>query len=512
MTDHTAQGRIMKISVKKKEYIFYSVILIVSILFFTFVGERGYYEYPDSWQYVTISMGQGIMPAYPLFIHAHRLLLGEDAFLYGVVVSQTVLSIGSLMLFVFWIRKRFKPGFIVSGLVAVVFFVPYTLDLPEVLINHSILTEALTYPLFSLFVIAFTETAIRKQYRWFFFTVIMAEVMAMIRTQMQICFIFVAAVLVFLVWSRHVGEALGKRILTMILSFLAGLVVVVVAEVVLLNINGRLQAKARMISYSLEAEKAVDDAQPEGEESAQSQQEEIIGDSTNITDQFISVLLNRGLYEMNEVDALLFEDDEIRQVFMAFYKAAEASGARYVYAKEGLWKWKDIMNGIAGGTYTMLDGWEEFQRENPESDLNRNWQKATNVIAFTLLKEHWPRMLYHTLCILPQGFICTVFFQIKEIYGLCHIYTFLVYLAAVIFTAIGFFKKASGFSAERSEFMLGMLVINIGMVVIISVIFFGMQRYLIYGFGTFYAALLLMLEEIWKLYGSTLWKKLRSRS
>lgn len=502
----------MKLSAKKKEYIFYICILITSILFFTLVGERSYYEYTDSWQYITISMGQGIMPAYPLFIHAHRLLLGEDAFLYGVIASQTVISIGCLILFVFWIRKRFKPGFIISGLVAVVSLVPYTLDLPEVLVNHSILTEALTYPLFSLFVIAFTETAIRKQYRWLLLTMIMAEIMAMIRTQMQICFIFAAAVLVYLVWSKRVEKTVVKRILSLVLSLLAGLLLVGAAEVILLNVNGRLQAKARIISYSLEAEEAADDVQPEEGESIQSLQEEITGDSTNITDQFVCVLLNRGLYEMDEEDSLLFEDAEIRQVFQAFYKAAEDSGTRYVYAKEGLWKWKDIMNGIAGGTYTMLDGWEEFQRKNPESDLNKNWSKATNVIAFTLLKKHWPRMLYHTLCMLPQGFICTVFFQIKEIYGLCHIYTFLVYLVAIIFATIGFLKRKSGFSSERSEFMLVMLVINIGMVVIISVIFFGMQRYLIYGFGAFYSALLLMLEEIWKLYGSTLWKKRKSRS
>ena len=96
---------------------------------------------------------------------------------------------------------------------------------------------------------------------------------------------------------------------------------------------------------------------------------------------------------------------------------------------------------------------------------------------------------------LPQGFISTVFFQIEEIYGLCHVYTLLIYIAAFILTIYGIKKRKV--SRCRYELMAGVLVLNVGMVVVICTVFFGMQRYLIYGFGIFYTALLLILEDIW---------------
>lgn len=497
----------MKLSAKKKELIFYVSVLIAFIVFFSMIGERGYYEYPDSWQYITINWGQGIMPSYPLFIHVHRLLLGEEIFLYGVVVSQTVIAIGCLMAFVIWVRRRFNPGFIVSGLIAVVSVVPLTLDFPEVLINHCILTEALAYPLFYLFVMIFTETVIRKRYGWVIFTVIMAEIMAMIRTQMQICFVFAAAVLIYIVWFNTGRRKVWKRIGILIASCVAGILLIGIAEMILLNVNGRMQAKAKEASYKIEAgAEAVEESDTQSE--AQSEKKKTVA-STNITGQFSSVLLDRVLYEMDEEDVLLFDDPEIRQIFQKFYEAAEASKARYVYARKGLWKWKDIMNGVAGGTYTMLDGWAAFKLENPDSELNSNWSQAGNVIAVTLLKKHWPRMLYHTLCMLPQGFICTVFFQKESIYGLCHLYTLMVYLSAGLLTFWGFKRKK--IMSKQTEFLFSVLVLNSGMVIIISVIFFGMQRYLIYGFGAFYAAYLLMLEQLGKSYGSRLWKKIKNR-
>lgn len=527
--------RMMKLSEKKKEIAFYGSILLISFLLFTLVGEKGYYEYSDSYQYIGLDGGQGIMPLYPLFIHFHRIILGNDYYLYGVVATQTIITIACLVGYMMWIRRRFRPGYGISCLIYLAALVPFTLDFPAVIGNHVILTEALTYPLFYLFAISFVEVMIRKEYKWICLNVSMGIVLALIRTQMQICLAFSAMVLLYIVWRKGKGKRAVQRTVRLFAAFFLCIGIVVIGEVLILQINGRLQVVMDNCKLKME-EDAVRIEQEEEPELVASHNPEVIGsmqpgyggsvvqsiqaanfvgrNASNVTGQMGSILIDRTFYEMDQEDIALFKDPETKALFQKFYEQADLEKARYVYARDGLWKWKDIMNGTAAGAACMYRGWLSYLEENPESPF-RDWSycmQTTRQIAFALMKKHWPRMIYHTLCMLPQGFICTVFFQKEAIYGLCHLYTLLVYIVAIAITVWGFWEKKRRFREEKCEFMLGILTLNVGMVVIISVIFFGMQRYLIYGFGLFYGALLLMLEEAWKLYGSTLWKRLRSRS
>lgn len=513
---------------KKKESLFYAGILAVSLLVFTLIGEKGYYEYPDSWQYIELVNGQGIMPTYPLFIHLHRVILGEKNCLYGVVASQTVLTIACLMLYMVWIRKRFRPGYLISALIFVAALVPFTLDFPALMGNHAILTEALTYPLFYPFAIVFTETFIRKKYGWVALTVLTGFALALVRTQMQICFGFAAAGFLYVAWRKGAGKKALKQVGRFALALVMCAGIVLVSEMCLLRVNGWLQRVAADCREEL-AEQVfyMEEAQATELVSAKAElpkfsdnlmavsvreKEMRASAAGNMTGQFDSILIDRTFYEMDEEDQELFGDTEIRELFLVYFREMDEKKARYIYAQDGLWKWKDIMNGTASGAGCMYNGWQKYVKENPDSQIADAvyWMQVNRKIAFALLKKHWSRMLYHTLCMLPQGFICTVFFQKEAIYGLCHLYALLVYCIALGALWIGCRKK--DIARERCEFLLAVLFLNIAMVVVISVIFFGMQRYLIYGFGLFYAALLLMLEQIYHVYGRTLWKKRRSRS
>lgn len=522
----------MKLSTKKKETIFYIGVLVFYILIFTLAGENGYYEYPDSWQYTGLSGGQGIMPVYPLFIHFHRRILGDGLYLYGVVFSQTVLAVFCLMVYIIWIRKRFAPGYLVSGLIMVVSLVPFAVDFPPVLVNHAILTEALAYPLFYLFAISFVETMIRKKYRWVCLNAVMSIMLALVRTQMQLCLAFTALALLYMVWRKSAGKKGIKKVGYVFAALIACVCIVLAGELLILRINGILQVKMNFYQEQV-AEKTIWVVEESGQDelvaangvSVKAAQDEkgsavngqkenvktVSVDVSNVTGQLNSVLIDRTFYEMDEEDSELFKDPEAKALFLEYFVQADQAKARYIYAQSGLWKWKDIMNGTAAGTACMYNGRLAYLERNPDSAILDPvyWMQLNRQIAFTLLKAHWPRMLYHTLCMLPQGFICTVFFQKEAIYGLCHLYTLLVYLTAIVLTVWGFLKK--DFPEERKEFMLGVLTLNIGMVVVISVIFFGMQRYLIYGFGVFYAAYLLMMEQLYKTCGRTLWKKIKSR-
>ncbi len=65
------------------------------------------------------------------------------------------------------------------------------------------------------------------------------------------------------------------------------------------------------------------------------------------------------------------------------------------------------------------------------------------------------------------------------------------------------------------EFMCSVLGTNLILIGVISLVFFGQQRYLVYNFGIFYISYFLLLMQLWKLYGrnlaARLWERPRKR-
>ena len=219
---------------------------------------------------------------------------------------------------------------------------------------------------------------------------------------------------------------------------------------------------------------------------------------SNITDQYGHLLIDKAIYEIDEDDFLLLEDEELQKLCQAIYEAADREKNRYVYARKGLWMWEDIMNGIAGGTHMAELGWTDYLSENPDTDLTYS---AVNQIAAALVFEHLGRIVYHTIRMMPQGFICTVFFQKSSIYLLCHIIVLLIYVSALALVIWGYRKKE--IPRQYPEFLLGCIVVNILFVLIMTIMFFAMQRYLIYCFGIFYVSYYLLAAKFIHFYIGT---------
>lgn len=225
-------------------------------------------------------------------------------------------------------------------------------------------------------------------------------------------------------------------------------------------------------------------------ERKEEQKADTVGTVSNVTGQYAHLLIDKAVYEIDEDDYLLFEDEEMQKLCLAIYEAAEDEKSRYVYARKGLWMWEDIMNGIANGTYVANQGWMAYLEENPETDLPSS---AVERIAAVLVIEHFDRVFYHTLRMMPQGFICTVFFQKSSIYLLCHLITLFVYASALALVIWGYWNKET--PRRYPEFLLGCIVVNMLFVFIMTVMFFAMQRYLVYCFGIFYVAYYLMAVQ-----------------
>ena len=337
----------MLILKKYREQIFYILLIGVSFFSLLLLGERGYYEYTDSYQYIQMKNSQGVVPLYPLFIHVHRKLLGEELYLYGVVMSQTVLCIACATCWNIWIRRRFKVGYFTLALVYLVSLIPFAIDMPITLINHSILTEALAYPLFYIFVIFFIEAAFRKKIGWGISVFGWAILMSLIRTQMQICIGFAFLDFVYILWYREKQQQnhrIKSKLICYIFSAVCGLIVMAIGEIAVLQINQFLVEIQREVRENYFVQEKNNKSEPLNQEESSQYV------ASNMTGQFDSILIDKTFYEIEENDWGYLQDKEVQELFRDIYMVSEEEQANYKYSRNDLWKWQDIMNGTAGGT------------------------------------------------------------------------------------------------------------------------------------------------------------------
>ncbi len=519
-------------AVDRKSVYYISMAMVFGIVFLL-LGERGYLLWKDSEAYLAFDGRVGIMPLYPLYLHANKILFGEGICLYTAVAGQTILAGICILAFTEFIRRRFCLSYLASYPVYLFsMFMPFTVNFPESISNHDILTEALAYPLFYLYMICFLKSIFDKKYRDIVLLVIVSVILALTRTQMQLIGAMNAAAFFYVAWMRGRTLHLGKQIGRGILCAFASVIIVAAGEALILGANSagqniisainksEMQEKTPPVESTVSVEEASAEetsassesismaetvTQKAGQEEAEQretavevEEEQAEPDTaavSNITDQYGHLLIDKAIYEIDEDDFLLFEDEELQKLCQAIYEAADREKNRYVYARKGLWMWEDIMNGIAGGTHMAEMGWTAYLAENPDTNLTYS---AVNQIAAALAFEHLGRIVYHTIRMMPQGFICTVFFQKSSIYLLCYIIVLLIYVSSLAFVIWGYRKKE--IPRQYPEFLLGCIVVNILFVLIMTIMFFAMQRYLIYCFGIFYVSYYLMAMKFVQYY------------
>lgn len=460
------------------------------------------------------------MPIYPLFILLNQYLFGLDRYLDFVVAEQAVLATLCVVLFTKVVRDEFDLQYWESYLVFFLSLLPFTTELPQSMATQQILTEGLGYSLFYLFMIILLKAVWTKKYTWFTGSLGMVVILAMVRSQLQILFGVCGIVFFYIVMCRRkqyekkaylsvraaVGIA-GCLCICFLGIFAVSRITVKYMDVIkaygkfdmfVMKVQLPEVYEAYVLKHSDEeegqAEKVIED-------DAQDLSPEKLANMWFTTSQYVSLIFSRGMYEADREDAALFEDEMMRGLYTALYEAVDAEKERYAYARNGLWMWQDIVGGVGRIGNTCLRVPSEYYAVNyPEIILSDHFSETRNehlvLVGVTLIKKHFGRFLYHTLMMLPQAFICTVFFQIKPIYLLCHLVTLFLYLMALALMAWGYADRKV--SNKYAEFMALVLGCNVVMVVIISLVFFGQQRYLVYNFGIFYVACYLLLRELWK--------------
>ena len=492
--------------------VYYLFMALVFVTVFCLLGERGYLLWKDSPAYLAFDGRTGIVPIYPLLLQINRMLFGEESFLYAVAAEQTVLTVICILVFTEFIRKRFRLSYLASYPVLLFsVFMPFTTNYPLSISNHDIMTEALAYPIFYLYMICFLKCIFDKKYKDIVLMVLVSVILALIRTQLQLVGVFNAAAFFYVSWMKGRKYPVGRQMIRGVLYVFLSAMVLLAGEIVILGANSAGQRLIAAMNRELGAKEMVMSEEGEPEEEAliesEAETEHIEGTvaevqpespsavseertSSNMTDQYGHLIIDKVIYEIDEDDYLLFEDEEMQQLCMEIYEESDEKQQRYAYAQNDLWMWQDIMDGIASGTTIVGAAWDRYLAENPDTELTYS---AVNQIAAVLLMEHLGRVIYHTLRMMPQGFICTVFFQKEGIYLLCHLITLLIYISAILLVIWGYRRK--DLEKQYPEFLLGCIVINVCFVLIQSIMFFAMQRYLVYCFGIFYVAYYLILKE-----------------
>lgn len=508
---------------KQADGLFYLSLVMLGLFLFLFVGSREPVLFDDSGAYLTVDRIEGVMPIYPLFLLLNQYLFGNDIYLQIVIVEQAVLGVACILTFVKVIKNRFSLKYWESYLVFGLSLLPFTTDMPQAMSTQEILTEGIAYALFYLWIALLLQAIWTKRYTWFAGSFLMTLLLSMVRSQLQILFGVCGVIFLYLVCRRkkHNGRFYG---LFRAVAGLVGCIVIMLVGVMMVSriasgYKSMIRDNEKFYAFALKIQQPGEyEDYLEEQELLETQPKEELAwnmgeiDWNNVPEgklvtrpfassQYVSLIFSRGIYEADIEDAELFEDEMIRGLFLELYEAVDAAKQRYTYAQEGLWMWKDIVGGIGMAGKTCLGVPSEYYvTYYPDIILSDDFSNIRNAhlqeIGSTLLKAHFGRFVYHTFMLLPSAFICTVFFQVAPIYGLCHFITLFLYVSALALMIWAYADKKV--RNQYAEFMALVLGTNIVMVLIISLVFFGQQRYLVYSFGVFYVAYGLLLQQLWR--------------
>lgn len=489
------------------------------LAFFLVAGHSGPVLFDDSGGYLLIRKHEGIMPLYPMFILINQIVFGETGYLWAVITQQAVLAAFSVLLLEEAVRKRFGLCPLESILISIAALYPYTIEMPEAIMTQAILTEGVAYSLFYIFLVILLRAVWEKSYVWFLGAVGMSLLLSAVRSQLQILFGVCGIVFLYLICMRGKGKSRGKRVFYFAVGIAGAAVVSLVGIVSVSKVAGGYQAAMQTDSafylYSLrvqqpeayqrvmEEKKQKAAVQSDASEEVVLTEEEEKNKLQNrrfTTTQYQSLIFSRGMYEADYEDAELFSDPVLRNLYLALYEVADAEKQRYVYAEKGLWMWKDIVGGIGRVGITCMRIPSKYYVEYaPEiirsEDFSAIRAGHLQTIGMTLIRAHFGRFLYHTLMLLPQAFISTIFFQYAPLYLLCHLITAFLYLSAAALMIWGYWEERV--KNDGAEMMALVLGTNLVMVLVISLVFFGQQRYLVYAFGPFYIAYYILLRQLW---------------
>ncbi len=512
--EHKMTGKV-QLNKRQKDMLFYLSLVVLGLLLFRIPGNGQPIIYDDSHSYMTVlRYTEGVMPIYPLFLQLNQFLFGENTYLLAVTWEQAVFATLCLLAFVKMVKCKFDLPYWASYGCFLLAMLPFTTDLPEGMTTQAILTEGIAYAAFYLFMAAVLKTVWEKSLLWFGVLILLVAFLASTRAQLQMLY-GVCGLLFFYLMITGNRKGKSRRFLCGIAGIAGCLIISLAGIWATSRISSAYQQF--IVRNVLEYQEELAMMQGESTQNTEQDKEENrakVEKSVAAPNQYVTLLLSRTMYVAEAQDYQLFPSGEMQALYQAMYEAVEEDQCRYVYATKGLWMWRDIAGGIGRVGAVCTNAQNLYYEEHADIYATQDYATIRNQqqmqIGIALLKEHFGRFLYHTLLLMPQAFISTVFFQIAPIYLLCHLITLFLYLSAIALMVWAFMDKKA--DNRKAAFMAVVLGVNLVLVGVISIIFFGQQRYLVYNFGIFYISYFMLLLELWETHGKswiTRWKEKR---
>lgn len=469
----------------RKQWIQILVLTVIGIVFYLCLGQEWVTLEDDSPSYINPSGQQGVMPVYPLFLFMLKRIFGQNLYLDAAVVIQSILAIACTMIFVLYLQKQFQFNFAETILLYIASMLPFTIYLPESGITHYILTEGLSYALFYLYFIFLIQYIFNKRTKWLLCTMAMSVFMELTRSQLIFLMAVTAAAFIGVEFIKHKDLKGIKKASRTVLNIMIGVLGALVMVLLVYKIYGWYLRYQLPVIENFNQETAVTETQSPNNVSSGVTK----SGNKKSTSQFTTLIVIRGVYEIDEKDITLFDTVEMQEIFQRVFTAIDEKQYRYVYARQDLYMWKDLV--IDRISPLVTQEINTYLEENP--DVSLDVQQIRRELGMKILLRHFDRYLYHSLKLMISSFIASVFFQIEKIYLLCHIITLLLF--AIDITGIVYCLKRDG-SKKVAVFALTTLGSIFLMVIIIDLVFVGFQRYMVYAMGIFYCSLYLLAKEV----------------
>lgn len=436
--------------VKNYTYLYYIVLLLSGIGFFFLLGQKDYILYADSMTYLNPPkfIGERYI-LYPFFLKICKSIFGEIYFLSVVYWVQ-----GSLAILVSWIsaeyfRKRFKLSYFWSILVYFCLFLPYGYSLPESVATHHILTEGLAYTIFHFFLLQIIKSFLERSWKNIVTALVTLILLVLLRGQLLFLVpIYIVCVIIFWVFRKGLHFDIKRNTVKVLVAAGFLFIALNMAFVWLISSGKFLQAT--------------------------------------------TAVSGRVLCLVEEDDEALFDGHELL-IYRALHDEVMTSKTNAATFRTGLRGWEDIANASNENTKIARNVVQEYYTTYMSDRIDEGIDKLIASISGELLREHYVEYWSMTFILCLESLVLSIFIQPSAIFTLCNIVAMLLYIFSVmLFVRIIRTKKDIDISIP---YIITMMVL-VANVVITNLLFYGMQRYIVYTFGYFYLSLILILSKL----------------
>lgn len=436
--------------VTKNKYVYYLILLITGWGFFFLLGQNDYVLYTDSMTYLEPS--QFVSERYiiyPLFLNMCRNIFGENNFLSIVYWIQGTLAIVVSWISVEYFRKRFELSYFGSALLYFCLFLPYGYSLPESVATHHILTEGLSYTLFHFFLLQIVKSFLDTS--WKNIAGAFGALLLLVLLRGQLLFlvpVFCIYTIAFLLRKGKIHFDIKGNVVKILLVAGCLLVVVNMAFIWLIGSGKFLQAT--------------------------------------------TAVSGRVLCLIEEDDEVLFEGHEL-SIYHELYNAVMKSGTNADTFRPGLRGWEDIANASNENTKIARDVVQTYYVTYMSDRVDDGINQIIASMSGELLQAHYVEYWGMTMILCLESLVLSIFIQPSRIFALCNIVAVFLYIFSMfLFVKVLKIRKNVEIMVPYIFSMIALL----GNVVVTNLLFYGMQRYIVYTFGYFYLSLILMLAKL----------------